>query len=153
MAHIDQANLEGRIEKHANISDVAGMGGKNERSDVMLIQALIRLISLDDRYGISFLGVDSQRLPAINGVFDSKTSQAIWAFQRSNVGVLLSVDGRVHPASYKNRIIKPGLKMTITHLNQTAIMYGASALGFDDLITALNAIAPQLFLLPSNPRA
>ena len=143
MAHIEQANLNGYIRNHANVSHVVGVGGKNEKNDVMLIQALIKLVGLSDGNASIFFDVSSGNLPEINGIFDLKTSHAIWAFQRNNSRNLLSVDGAVHPASYANRRISPGPKMTITLLNQSASMYGLSDLGID-VIPALNIIAPLL---------
>jgi hypothetical protein len=152
MAHIDEANLNGYIRKHANISGVVGIGGRNEKNDVMVIQALIRLCGITDSLAAMYFDVKSAQLPAINGIFDRKTSQSIWSFQRANSRDLLSVDGVVHPASYEHRTIKSGPMMTITLLNRAAAMYGLSDLGMD-VVPALNFIAPQIFLMPQKPRA
>jgi hypothetical protein len=155
MAHIDEANFGGHIRIHTNISDVVGIGRNNEKSDVMLIQALFKLVGLGDGNSSTFFGMDSRQLPGITGVLDHETSQAIWAFQRKSSSSLLSVDGTVHPASYKHRVIKNGRAdrlMTITFLNQLALMEARSTFGLD-LITALKATAPQLFLKPYDPSA
>jgi hypothetical protein len=148
MAHIDEANMNGKIERHANISDIVGPGQINKLSDVMLIQALFSLIGLKDEYRKSILS-DVPHLPAINGIFDEKTRLAIWSFQNASSFALLSVDGRVHPALYENRIIRPGRKMMITVLNELASWTLTVAVNSSNVINALNVIAPQLFLLPA----
>jgi len=149
MAQIDKANMNGRIETHANISDTVGKHGKNERTDVMLIQAMFKLVGMQDEAQF-FGGNDgSWQLPRTTGVCDYSTLRAIWAFQTRNSFNLLSADGTVHPANYRHRVIKPGRRMTITLLNALASEGGLLAFGLD-LITSLKAMAPQLILKPSD---
>jgi len=146
MAHIDEANFGGHLRIHANVSDVVGVGGKNERNDVMLIQALFKLYSLTE-------GNIQNYLPKITGVLDHETIQAIWAFQRDFAVMVLSVDGAIHPASYSHRLINPsGRLMTITALNQMALRVALDTFHLD-LITALKAIVPQLILRPYDTAA
>ena len=104
---------------HLNISGIVGAGGKNERNDVMLIKALLFLnknkkdVSDAKFWGSSAISLID--LPEITGIIDAKTIQDIWEFQKHNASRLLSLDGKIHPASYQNRVIKNALS---TFLNR-----------------------------------
>ena len=93
----------------------SSVGQKNEKNDMMPIQALFRLVVLDDSLlAKKNFGLDLQDLPEPTGVFDDKTVRAILGFQRMSSDFLISSDGRIHPASYQNRVIKlSGRLMTI----------------------------------------
>ncbi|MBC7899850.1 MAG: hypothetical protein H7070_07315 [Saprospiraceae bacterium] len=104
-----------------NLDFTVGTGGRNDKADVMLIQAMFRYIG-NIGFGANptrFLGFPSSEIPAITGICDSKTQRAILRFQQTNAKNLLSADGVIHPASYHGRNLKPGLKrmMTITWLH------------------------------------
>jgi hypothetical protein len=155
MANIEIAKFENydgyfRSLEQYNISGIVGPGGKNEPNDVMLIKALLFLnesnkdVSDLEYFGPSRVGLID--LPEINGILDTATIQAIWAFQRRNASLLLSIDGKIHPASYQNRIIKKssGAKyMSITLLNQQAY-YAPMYLDTHSLEQTIRKIAPAI---------
>ncbi len=151
MANIEIANIMGSTFQHANISYIVGVGERNERSDVMLIQALFKLVGYNESNARKCFGSAVKDLPEITGNFDAKTNGTIREFQMRMSNHLLNVDGKIHPANYKNRIIKKfdGRLMAITLLNRDAvdgaIEYGGST------ILALKSIAPQLLLMPAAP--
>ena len=151
MAKIETANLQGIKTKHANVSDVVGIGGKNERNDVMLIQSLFKIVGsfnnliLKELFGYE----DSKELPDVTGVLDDKTIKTIWNFQLNNARRLLSVDGKVHPASYQNRLLKePYGKpvMMITRLNIEA-EFSANQRFKGDLMIAVKNFAPSIMFV------
>jgi hypothetical protein len=154
MAHIDTVQIRGfgSEVKHANISDTVGVGEKNEMSDVRLIQALFKLVGYDKFRARQYFRLDFGDLPEPTGEFDKKTIDAIWAFQRINRHRLLKIDGKIHPANYKNRVIKSiaGRVMGITFLNLWA-QDGALFNHSTDVISALKIVAPQLVLNQAAP--
>lgn len=89
-------------------------------------------------------------MPEPKGIFDGKTSKAIWGFQHRMAHRLLNVDGKIHPGKYKNRVIKNlgGRLMTITFLNVLAIEETlALPVGYGStIISALTRVAPRLIL-------
>jgi hypothetical protein len=136
--------------EHANISDIVGIGGKNERNDVMVIQALFRLVGYIDRTAKEFFGLTVKDLPEPTGDFDEKTIRAIWAFQRKMSYRLLNIDGKIHPADYKNRILgnafnKGSRLMAITLLNDAALD-GEVALETANKEEAIRKLAPSIIL-------
>ncbi len=148
MAHIEIANLHVVKLEHANISDIVGVGEKNEKNDVMLIQALFKLVGYNPRTSKQYFGLDMSDLPDPTGNFDEKTISAIWRFQRKMSLRLRNIDGKIHPANYKNRVLKNAFKgrvMVITLLNLEALD-GALMKHSTDTIPALKLIAPQLIL-------
>lgn len=151
MAKIEIANLKGEKLKHANISDVVGIGGRNERNDVMLLQALFRIAgSFNDLIKKDLFGFEKDEvLPKVTGDLDPLTMETIWRFQRHNAHRLLSVDGKVHPASYENRLLKEPYKrrlMMITLLNLEAA-YSAKQRFKDDIAFAVKNFAPSIVLV------
>ena len=152
MAKIEIANLKGEKVKHANISDVVGLvGGRNEKNDVMLIQALFHIAGANSPHiRKDIFGFESYSdLPKITGDLDPVTIETIWKFQRHNAHRLLSVDGIVHPASYEKREIKePYTKpvMMITYLNMKA-EYSTRHSFKDDLAFAIKHYAPSIVLV------
>src|SRR5262245_35344194 len=129
--------------EQANVSGIVGVGGDNEKFDVMLIQALFRLIAHHDNTARKMFGVTLADLPEPTGNFDNRTIQAIWRFQRRMAHRLLNVDGKIHPGNYHNRVIKDvsGRLMTITLLNLMAT--DEALMNNDpDVISALTRVAP-----------
>ncbi len=115
---ITQTVGDGKYVKSGfNVSATVGTRGANEKGDVMVIQALLKYIALS-----SFISVpaDSQ-IKDVNGYFNAETASAIRWFQHKFNTHLISQDGLVHPASFKNRSIKFGGKqMMIFFLNVIA---------------------------------
>ena len=154
MASVEIANLKTYSDiftpQHLNVSGIVGLREENERNDVMLIKALLFLNEQNkDVSDAKYWGssrIDLIDLPEINGILDIETMQAIWGFQRRNASSLLSTDGKIHPASYKNRLIKNsfGAKlMSITLLNKQAY-HAPIYLGVDNLEQAVRKIAPTI---------
>lgn len=148
MAKIDTANLEDLLPvQHCNISDAVGVGEKNEINDVMLIQALFKLVGSSDLRAREFFGLKKSQLPDAKGSFDEITTRTIWAFQRKMSGRLLNVDGKIHPAHYQNRIIKNAFRggrlMAITLLNMEALDTTIE-IGAKDVHDAVKAVAPTI---------
>jgi hypothetical protein len=138
--------------EQANLSGIVGVGGLNDKHDVMLIQALFRLVGYSNHWARSNFGMSLTDLPEPAGQFDGKTIQAIWGFQRRMAHRLLNVDGKIHPGNYHNRVIKDisGRLMTITLLNFLAVD-GALMSNDPDVISALTRIAPHLVLTRVGP--
>lgn len=148
MAKIETVTFGNLIDKHANISDIVGIGGKNEKSDVMLIQALFKIIGRDDIYAKRFFGLAFSDLPKPTGDFDNQTARAIWAFQRKMSSRLLSIDGKIHPANYKDRVLKRAFRgarlMAITLLNLEAFEAAINSYSTNDVSEAVKKIAPAI---------
>lgn len=146
MATIETANLAGMKTKHCNVSDLVGIGEKNEINDVMVVQALFKLIGRSDFLAKKYFRLAPTDLPEATGNFDKKTIKAIWAFQQTMKLRLLNVDGKIHPASYKDRNIQNafnGRLMAITLLNMHA--YDESVIvGADDVPDAVKQLAPAI---------
>lgn len=146
MATIETANLAGMKTKHCNVSDLVGIGEKNEINDVMVVQALFKLIGHSDFFAKKYFRLDATDLPEATGNFDKKTIKAIWAFQQTMKLRLLNVDGKIHPASYKDRNIQNafnGRLMAITLLNMQA--YDESVfVAADDVPDAVKQLAPAI---------
>lgn len=151
MAKLEKANLKGEIIIHGNLSGTVGPGGRNERNDVLLIQALFQVAASNNRiitkelFGLERPGY----LPAVTGNLDLATIEAIWRFQVYNARRLLGVDGIIHPASYEKREIKePYLKpvMMITLLNMKA-QSSADYRFKGDIASAIKSFAPSIFFV------
>ena len=128
---------------HTNISTIVGEGETNDRSDVLLIQTLIRLVGIDEFWCNAMLGIELKDLPDLNGVCDKNTIRAIWGFQRKRRHRLWNIDGRVHPASYTNRVLKKGPdapQMMITLLNMNAGQIGRHG----DIVAAIRKMSPSI---------
>ena len=147
MAQIDKADLKVLKEHHANVSETIGVGEKNEKNDVLLIQVLFKLVGFSDHYAKKYFGLTVKDLPELNGKLDEKTIRAIWSFQRKMSHQLQNVDGKIHPASYSDRVLKKayqgGRVMVITLLNMLA-PDGALMYYNTDVVSAIKVIAPQL---------
>ncbi len=130
-----------------NTMGIVGIGERNERGDVMLIQALFKLVGFTEAMSKLKFGLSMTELPAVTGILDKKTIRAIKAYQRQNAHRLLRIDGKIHPATYENRIIKnilDGRLMTITLLNEDAIFGAVSVPG--GFIQAIRHFAPAILL-------
>lgn len=153
MARKEIINFRGLRTNGVNTTFRVGAGGDNGRADVMLIQALFRYIY---NLGVHTVKVNSgltkYDIPRITERCDETTQRAIWKFQQANARKLLSVDGRIHPASYENRVIDSEFSdyfykkaappvMTITLLHIYASFAHPST---DEYISGLIAIAPDL---------
>ena len=128
---------------HTNISMTVGEGENNDRSDVLLIQTLIRLVGADEFWCKAMMGLEPKDLPDLNGICDKKTLRAIWGFQRTRRHRLLNADGKIHPASYTNRVLKKGpegRQMTITLLNMNATQIGS----YGDIVGVIRKMSPSI---------
>lgn len=148
MAKIEFTTLGNVKTQHANVSYVVGIGGINERNDVMLIQALFKLIGFQDIYAKRYFGLSANDIPEPTGILDVKTIMAIWGFQRIMSSRLLNDDGKIHPASYKDRILKNAFYkgsrlMAITLLNMEALEAAISQ-ELGDVPVAIKKIAPAI---------
>ena len=146
MASIETVDFSVLKVEQTNVSDIVGMGGKNEKNDVLLIQTLIKLAGFSEFFSKKRFGLKIKDLPEPTGVFDIRTSQAILGFQRRMANRLLGIDGKVHPGNYKNRVLKKGFTgrvMAITLLNLEAL--DGALINFDgDVISAVKKIVPSI---------
>ena len=74
MATLELVNFKqlGPAIEQANLSDIVGVGGLNEKMDVMLIQALFKLIGFSEQRARKNFGVGLTDLPETEGKFDSE---------------------------------------------------------------------------------
>lgn len=147
MARIELANLNGNKLKHVNISEEVGPGGKNKLNDVMLIQALFKIAGDGNNLiALQLFGVNGKSLPEVTGNLNSHTIETIWNFQRLNTRRLLSIDGKIHPANYQNRVIKnpDGRVMSITFLNLEAENQATQRFKNIDIPSVVKKIAPSI---------
>jgi hypothetical protein len=146
MAKTEVININGKTELGVNVTDVVGMTGKNRREDIMLLQALFNYIATGLHPRVLGLG-GSYNIPDINGEMDADTFLAIGEFQIRNASRLLmhNFDGHIHPASYKNRVIRniKGHLMSITLLHLLAKDAGVMQ-GHSDYREGLIKLKPEL---------
>lgn len=151
MARKDKVTYNNNLTYDAvNVHYRVGSSGENRPDDVMLVQALFRLIGYEPVIARRQLGVPVAQLPEITGNCDARTQSCIRAFQRTNHSKLLNpYDGVIHPASYENRrVAANGTRMAIMLLSEFA---GEAALmrverdgGADTLIPRLVQLEPRL---------
>jgi len=127
MAKVDIINIRGNKERCVNLSNTVGAGGRNEKSDVMAIQALFYYLYFDKEAKLTGLPLLSPALAVADkfsptGLLDILTIQTIAFFQTTHRQHLLSADAIIHPANYEGRVIKDTNKplMTITYLHLLA---------------------------------
>ena len=131
MAQFETINFDnGKVERGINIGKVVGWAGADLKEDVMLIQTVFEYIST----GLSphVFGLDHQFKAEYPGKMDNETYYALGEFQIKNASRLLrDTYRRIHPASYKGRVIKDhnaSPLMTITYLHLVAtdaqVMHG-----------------------------
>jgi hypothetical protein len=131
MAQFEEVIINGRSQSGVNIKKTVGYAGPNLKEDVLLIQALFNYIAKGMFPEMLGLGGD-YKIPEVTGEMDGETYSAIGAFQIRNAVHLLmpTFDGRIHPASYKNRNIRNSagrvMCMTLLHFmaTDTAVMRG-----------------------------
>jgi hypothetical protein len=85
-----------------NLCEPVGPSQKNNKGDVMLVQAMLRRLAQLRSPG--FIGLGSMaEVPDVTGDLDAKTKRAIRKFQSTWSTSLLpgGVDGVVHPAAYQ----------------------------------------------------
>lgn len=131
MAGTEIININGKTAFGVNVKGIVGYAGANLTEDVMLIQALFNYIAKGLFPEALGLGGD-YKIPEITGEIDADTYLAIGEFQIRNASRLLRrvFDGRIHPASYKNRVIRDTKKgvmsITLLHIMATdaAVMQG-----------------------------
>jgi hypothetical protein len=88
-----------------NLSKPAGDKQFNQRDDVLMVQALLRLI-VEAFHGGRMTGMKSAgEVPDFNGRMDAVTLAAIRTFQRRWAHNLIRSDGVIHPARYRFRNI------------------------------------------------
>lgn len=126
MATIEIADLGSMKMSHVNVTYPVGRGQRNERNDVLAIQALFKLVGYSDLHAGIYFGLSARDLPDVTGRIDEKTNRAILGLQRKMSSRLLDVDGKIHPANYRNRVLKGALNgarlMVITLLNMEAVI-------------------------------
>jgi hypothetical protein len=152
MPSIETVDFHKFKDVQTNISDVVGECQRNERNDVLLIQTLFKLIGFNDIASKRRLGLSAKDLPELTGDYDEKMTRAIWAFQRKWAHSLRNIDGKIHPASYQNRVLKKGAagqQMTITLLNMLAAEE-ALMMNSVDLISAIKKISPSIIFAPAS---
>lgn len=146
MASIETVDFYKFKETQVNISGTVGKCEINERNDVMLIQTLFKIIGWSETISNVKFGLEMKDLPEPNGVYDDRTNQAIWGFQKKMANRLRSIDGKIHPASYKNRVLKKGIhakQMMITLLNFEASNEALMKESLD-LLSAIKKISPNI---------
>ncbi len=122
MAQFERINFNGLEVTGINIRKIVGWAGTNLEEDVMLIQTLFEYISTG--IGPHVFGMDHKFKPEYPGKIDNDTYYALGEFQIKNASRLLKdTFRRIHPASYKGRVISdPGKPlMTITYLHFVAV--------------------------------
>lgn len=127
MFKTDVININGNKQRCVNLFYPVGVGAKNYKSDVQLIQALFLYLYLDKDaklIGSPLITPGQAFIEKLvpTGFLDAITIQAIAYFQVMNRRHLLSTDAVIHPAKYEGRVIKDTNKplMTITYLHLLA---------------------------------
>jgi len=144
MARRDVMNISrfGTPMEGINLDFRVGLNAENRIGDVLAVQTLFRYIGLDAEFKKRFLG--DMTIPKSDGICGSITLRAIRHFQRKNAGKLIRVDGVIHPASYKGRMVdyqKPLMTITLLHL------FAWEAMGFQpdvDYVDGLIRIQPNV---------
>lgn len=150
MASIEIVDFNKWKTEQTNISHRVGTGEINDKNDVLLIQTLIKLVGFSDHKAREKFGLAKKDLPEPTGAFDRQTMKAIWGYQRKMAHRLLKIDGKVHPASYKDRLVKKvgtARLMMITLLNLEAIDEALITYK-TDLIPAIKQISPNIVFIP-----
>jgi hypothetical protein len=151
MASVDVITVGGDKARGVNVAEAVGKGQRNREEDLVLIRTILRLLT--EGYGPAYIGLRSMtEVPttitiAKGIVFDNKDDTAIRSYQSKYFaeGILLKVDGIVHPASYKGRIIDPKdpRRMTI-HLMHDQLVDAALMFGWEDYMDKIVSTTPLL---------
>lgn len=145
MAQFERINFDGKQVTGINIRKVIGWGGADLEEDVMLLQTVFEYVS--NGLGPHVFGMDHPFKAEFRGSMDLDTYYAIGEFQIRNANRLLKdTFRRIHPASYKNRVIRdPNFSrlMTITYLHMVAVDAQIMQ-GHSDYTEELLKIEPRL---------
>jgi hypothetical protein len=148
MATIEIADLGSVKESHVNITYPVGRSQRNEKNDVMAIQALFKLVGNSELRAGMYFGLSTRDLPEVTGRFDETTNRALLGFQRKMSSRLLSADGMIHPASYRNRVLKNVFNgsrlMVITLLNMEAVIQAGWIANGGPVPDAVKIVAPTI---------
>jgi hypothetical protein len=129
-----------------NLSFWVGIGGLNDKGDVMLIQAMLNFIS-EGHGDPSMVGVKLDfDLPDVTGSLDSSTIFSIIGFQNRWMRHLLaSVAGKIFPVDYKKYKYTESdtRRPVITMLHQLSLD-AAGRLNESDYTEAMPKMFPQL---------
>ena len=136
-----EGNLGVQTERVFNLDAAVGHGAPNRPGDVMLVQAMFQALNLV--FGAYFMNL---KLSEPNGRIDGSTLRAIWAVQSISSMHLLAVDGRIDPASFKDRTLRLAArkKTMMQHLNQHLSVVAIMKLKQNDHVAALLDMYPQL---------
>ena len=142
MAKYDAIRIKGKMWLGLSNDESVGAGGRNNFSDVLLIQAMLSYIA-----PFEFVRGSPVPLvvPEVTGVFDTATGEAIRNFQQEYSWRLLQIDGIIHPPFYEKRDLKnpfnPLMTMTFLHIvcRQTAKFYAHAKYA-----TGITMLYPQL---------
>lgn len=147
---------DGTSENCFNLSGSVGMKGENQFEDVMLIQAMLRLIAMFSREAAGLQDPEYQ-IPEVTGEMDADTHTAIGQFQIAHKSELMMkvFDGRIDPANYYHRKLRrshfPVMTITLLHMLATdaALMLGSSFnhdVTYQGMLEGLNAQLRTIFL-------
>jgi len=145
MAQLNWINILGRSKIGVNLTDIVGPGAPNKPDDVALIQALLRYIATalgKDAIGLN----DGWPRPKPTGKWEPVTALAVQGYKANYANQLLTSanpDLRIHPASYKGRVIRNpmGTLMMITHLHIIAHTAAAKS-GHSDYVKEIVGMMP-----------
>lgn len=147
MARIETAHIGNSYFKHVNVCFPVGIGCINLKDDVMLIQSLFRIINYNPGYQQVF-GLLSKNLPQPDGVFNERTLWTIQTFQINMRHRLLSADGKIESAQYKNRHLRNvnnnSRLMTITLLNFMVLDGSLFQYNGIDTVSAVKLESPDI---------
>ena len=124
-----------------NPTKSVGIGCTNLPADVKLIQCIFTTLAMNTPYTPLKLGTPNENIPPPNGRYTAAMGQVILNYQRRYTRDLLSVDGRIHRASFLGRALRGGFavrRMTIQllneHLGETSLFLGGSIDGGVNLV-------------------
>lgn len=146
MAKKDLITMLDETSPGFNLSFWVGLGGLNDKGDVMLIQAMMNFIA-EGHDDPSMVGVKFDfDLPDVTGSLDSSTIFSIIGFQTRWMSHLLaSVAGKIFPVDYKTYKYTESepRRPVITMLHQLSLD-AAGRLNESDYTEAMPKMFPQL---------
>ena len=126
-----------------NLTGSVGAGCPNATADVKLVQCIFTTLAMNSPYTHLNLGTRNENIPGPNGRYTAAMGQVISNYQKAHSSLLLSADGRIHPASFNGRLLRTGgvrmmtIQMLNEHLGQTSSSLGASWDGGVDLVLGM----------------
>jgi hypothetical protein len=130
-----------------NLSDFVGTGERNEKGDVMLVQAMFSFIA-GATGGLSKLGLRSRAdLPGVTGVFGGDTGFLISSFQLKWMQILTAQHvGMLFPGYYKEKILAmgPGDRRQAMFLLHQFAQESAALLNKTDYTSTMLSEFPEL---------